>query len=163
MFDIVTFYQSRFFHFHPTSFLVLPRLELLFFPWSHFFQIQLQICPHLNQLQFQLSFQSVATKLSHVPKYKNYPRIIRPWRKRFQFLTLASRRSRSFFVKSISWVPVWPPQWIKSDMDTSVLSICPPSKNDLNNLKGYLWKTILESMMDGLTQFNLMELICSKN
>ena len=75
-FDKVTFYQSRFFHFHPTSFSVSPRLELLFFPWLHFFQIQLRICPHLNQFQFQLSFQSVAIKLSHVPKYKDYPRII---------------------------------------------------------------------------------------
>ena len=72
-FDKVTFYQSRFFHFHPTSFSVSPRLELLFFPWLHFFQIQLRICPCLNQFQFQLSFQSVAIKLSHVPKYKNYP------------------------------------------------------------------------------------------
>ena len=67
MFDKVTFYQLRFFHFHPTSFLVLPQLELLFFLWSHFFQIQLLICPHSNQ--FQLSFQSIATKLSHAPKY----------------------------------------------------------------------------------------------
>ena len=76
-FDKVTFYQSRFFHFHPTSFSVSPRLELLFFPWLHFFQIQLRICPRLNQFQFQLSFQSVAIKLSHVPKYQNYPRIIK--------------------------------------------------------------------------------------
>ena len=127
-FDKVTFYQSRFFHFHPTSFSVSPRLELLFFPWLHFFQIQLRICPCLNH--FQLSFQSVAIKLSHVPKYKIILGL-----SRFQFCTLASRRSRSFFVKSISWVPVWPPQWIKSDIETSVLSIWPPSKNDKNNLQ----------------------------
>jgi len=99
-FDKVTFYQSRFFHFHPTSFSVLPRLELLFFPWLHFFQIQLRICPCLNQ--FQLSFQSVAIKLSRVPKYKNYPRII--WNLKKDSISYLGLASLTKFLREIHFM-----------------------------------------------------------
>lgn len=62
--------------------------------------------------------------------------------------SFASRCSLSFFEKFISKVPHLPPTWIKSDMDTSVLSMMPSSMDSVGSvLSQHSFKTVLSPVV----------------